>query len=103
MNIPLHYSKIHYISMTLPLILYLVGVLGFVLNRRNLLMLIVSIEIMLLAVTLIVLLAAQDYGDAVGQTYAAVIIAVAAAESAVGLGVLVAYYRLRGTVTLSTA
>nr|GEV56739.1 NADH dehydrogenase subunit 5, mitochondrial [Tanacetum cinerariifolium] len=58
-------------------------------------MLIVSIEVMLLAVTLVVLIAAHDYGDASGQTYAAVVIAVAAAESAVGLGVLVAYYRLR--------
>lgn len=86
--------------MTLPLLLYLVGVLGFVLNRRNLLILIVSIEVMLLAVTLVVLLAAQNYADSAGQTFAAVIISVAAAESAVGLGVLVAYYRLRGTVTL---
>lgn len=88
--------------MTLPLLLYLVGVLGFVLNRRNLLILIICIEVILLAVTLIVLLAANSYNDAEGQTYAAVIIAVAAAESAVGLGVLVGYYRLRGTVALST-
>ena len=89
--------------MTLPVLLYLVGVLGFVLNRRNLLMLIVSIELMLLAVTLLVLMAANDYADSTGQTYAVVIIAVAAAESAIGLGVLVSYYRLRGTVTLPSA
>lgn len=89
--------------MTLPILLYLIGVLGFVLNRRNLLMLIVSIELILLAVTLIVLFAAHDYSDSTGQTYATIIIAVAAAESAVGLGVLVAYYRLRGTVTLPAA
>lgn len=87
--------------MSLPLLLYLIGVLGFTLNRKNLLLLIVSIELMLLAVTLLVLVAANEYNDATGQTYAALIIAVAGAESAVGLGVLVAYYRLRGTVSLA--
>jgi len=89
--------------MTLPLLLYLVGILGFTLNRKNLLLIIVSIELMLLAVTLLVIIAAYGHNDATGQTYAAFIIAVAGAESAVGLGILVAYYRLRGTVTLPSA
>lgn len=87
--------------MTLPLLLYLVGILGFTLNRKNLLLMIISIELMLLAVTLLVVMAAYGYNDAVGQTFGAFIIAIAGAESAVGLGILVAYYRLRGTVTLS--
>ena len=89
--------------MSLPLLLYLIGVLGFTLNRKNLLLLIVSIELMLLAVTLLVIIAANEYNDAAGQTYAALIIAIAGAESAIGLGVLVAYYRLRGTVSLPVA
>lgn len=88
--------------MTLPLILYLIGILGFTLNRKNLLLLIVSIELMLLGVTILVVIAAHQYNDATGQTYAAFIISVAGAESAIGLGILVAYYRLRGTVTLSS-
>lgn len=88
--------------MTLPLVLYLVGVLGFTLNRRNLLILIVSIELMLLRVTLLILISAHDVNDAIGQVFAALIVSVAGAESAIGLGVLVAYYRLRGTVTLSS-
>lgn len=87
--------------MTLPLLLYLVGILGFTLNRKNLILLIVSIELMLLSVTLLVLISAHEYNDAIGQTYASFIISVAGAESAIGLGILVAYYRLRGTVTLS--
>lgn len=86
--------------MTLPLILFLVGVLGFTLNRRNLLLLIVSIELMLLAVTMLVLISSQGFDDAAGQSYAVYIIAVAGAESAIALGVLVAYYRLRGTIAL---
>ena len=88
--------------MTLPAILFLVGVLGFVLNRRNLILLIMSIELMLLAVTLLVLFAAHEYDDATGQAFAVYIIVVAGAESAIGLGILVAYYRLRGTIALTT-
>ena len=88
--------------MTLSLVLFLVGVLGFSLNRRSLLMLLVSIELMLLAVTLLVLTTANSYGDAAGMTFSIIIIATAGAESAIGLGVLVAYYRLRGTLSLSS-
>ena len=86
--------------MTLPLVLFLIGVLGFVLNRRNLILLLVSIELILLAVTLLVLVSANQYNDATGQAFAVYIIVVAGAESAIGLGILVAYYRLRGTISL---
>jgi NADH-ubiquinone oxidoreductase chain 4L len=86
--------------MTLSLVLFLVGVLGFSLNRRNLLMLLISIELMLLGVTLMVLTSAHDFNDSTGHTFAILIVATAGAESAIGLGVLVAYYRLRGTLTL---
>ncbi len=87
--------------MILSLVLFLVGVLGFSLNRRNLLMLLISIELMLLGVTLMMLTSAHDFNDSVGHTFAILIIATAGAESAIGLGVLVAYYRLRGTLTLA--
>jgi len=87
--------------MTTAHVLFLVGVLGFVLNRKNLILALLSIEVMLLAVSLLVLLAALDSQDATGQTYAIIVVAVAGAESAVGLGILVAYYRLRGNVSLT--
>jgi NADH-ubiquinone oxidoreductase chain 4L len=61
---------------------------------------IISIELILLAVTILILIAANEYNDSVGQSFAAIIIAVAGAESAIGLGILVAYYRLRGSVTI---
>ena len=89
--------------MALPFVLFLIGVLGFVLNRRNLILLLISIELMLLAVTLLVLIAAYEYNDVTGQTFGIYIIVVAGAESAIGLGILVAYYRLRGTIALPTA
>ena len=86
--------------MSLSLILFLIGVLGFVLNRRNLILLLISIEIILLSVTLIILIAANQYNDQIGQTFGVYIIIVAGAESAIGLGIIVAYYRLRGTIAL---
>lgn len=86
--------------MALPLVLFLIGVLGFVLNRRNLILLLISIELILLAVTLLVLIAADEYNDATGQIFGVYIIVVAGAESAIGLGILVSYYRLRGTIAL---
>lgn len=57
-------------------------------------------EIILLAVTLLILIAAYQYNDATGQTFGVYIIIVAGAESAIGLGILVAYYRIRGTIAL---
>ena len=87
--------------MSLPLILFLIGVIGFILNRRNLILLLISIEIILLSVTLLILIASNIYNDVNGQTFGIFIIIVAGAESAIGLGILVGYYRLRGSLDLS--
>ena len=86
--------------MNLSIILYLIGVLGFVLNRKNIILMLISIEIMLLAVTLLILINSLNYDDILGQTFAIYIISIAGAESAIGLGILVAFYRLRGTVAI---
>lgn len=88
--------------MTLSLILFLIGILGFVLNRKNLILMIISIEMMLLRVTLLVLISSYSHDDILGQTYALYIISIAGRESAIGLRILVAYYRLRGNITLQT-
>lgn len=86
--------------MNLTLILFLIGVLGFVLNRRNIILMLISIEIMLLAITFLILLGSLSFDDILGQTYAIYIISIAGAESAIGLGILVAFYRLRGSVAI---
>lgn len=86
--------------MNLSLILFLIGVLGFVLNRKNIILMLISIEIMLLAITFLILMASLSYDDILGQTFAIYIITIAGAESAIGLGILVAYYRLRGSITV---
>ena len=79
--------------MNLTLILFLIGILGFVLNRKNIILMLISIEIMLLAITFLILVSSLNIDDIIGQTYAIYIIVVAGAESAIGLGILVAFYR----------
>ena len=87
--------------MNISIILFVIGILGFVLNRNNIILMLISIELMLLAVTLLVLVSSYSFDDILGQTYSIYIIAIAGAESAIGLGILVAYYRLRGNISLS--
>nr|YP_009663709.1 NADH dehydrogenase subunit 4L [Dactylella tenuis]QCW06847.1 NADH dehydrogenase subunit 4L [Dactylella tenuis] len=86
--------------MNLSLLLFLVGIFGFVLNRKNIILMLISIEIMLLSITYLLLIYSLNFDDIVGQTFAVYIIAIAGAESAIGLGILVAYYRLRGTIAV---
>nr|YP_007476121.1 NADH dehydrogenase subunit 4L [Cantharellus cibarius]YP_009486050.1 NADH dehydrogenase subunit 4L [Cantharellus appalachiensis]YP_009486103.1 NADH dehydrogenase subunit 4L [Cantharellus lutescens]AGE93542.1 NADH dehydrogenase subunit 4L [Cantharellus cibarius]AWA82111.1 NADH dehydrogenase subunit 4L [Cantharellus appalachiensis]AWA82228.1 NADH dehydrogenase subunit 4L [Cantharellus lutescens] len=88
--------------MNLSLLLFLIGILGFVLNRKNIILMIISIEIMLLAVTLLILISSYSFNDSVGQTFSVYIISIAGAESVIGLSILVAYYRLRGNISLRT-
>lgn len=86
--------------MNLTLVLFLIGVLGFVFNRKNIILMLISIEIMLLSITFLILLSSINIDDIIGQTYAIYIIIVAGAESAIGLGILVAFYRLRGSISI---
>ena len=86
--------------MNLYLILFLIGILGFILNRKNIILMIIAIEIMLLSVTLLVLIMSYWFDDSIGQTFSIFIITIAGAESVIGLSILVAYYRLRGTISL---
>lgn len=75
------------------LILFIIGSLGFVLNRKNIILMIISIEIMLLAITLLILISSFGFDDNAGQAFSLYIIAIAGAESVIGLSILVAYFR----------
>jgi NADH-ubiquinone oxidoreductase chain 4L len=86
--------------MSFSLILFLIGILGFVLNKKNIILMLISIEIMLLSVTFLILVSSLCFDDILGQTFSIYIIAIAGAESAIGLGILVAYYRLRGSIAI---
>ena len=91
-------DQVYYL--TVAMILFLLGIWGLYLNRKNIILMLISIEMMLLAVTLLVIVSSFSFDDIVGQTYSIYIIAIAGAESAIGLGILVAFYRLRGSITL---
>ena len=81
--------------------IFLIAVLSFILNRKNIILMLISIEIMLLAVTFLILINSLLFEDILGQVFSIYIIVVAAAESAIGLGILVAFYRLRGNISLT--
>lgn len=86
--------------MRFSLILFLIGTLGFVLNKKNIILMLISIEIMLLAITFLILVSSLSFDDILGQIFSIYIIAIAGAESAIGLGLLVAFYRLRGSIAI---
>lgn len=86
--------------LTVNVILFFTGVLGIVLNRRNIIITIVSIEIILLASNLNFAIFSIYLDDIVGEIFVLFILTVAAAESAIGLSILTAYYKITGTVNL---
>jgi len=88
--------------MLIGIILFLISILSFVFNRKNILLMLISIELMLLSITLIILTNSLLFEDIIGQVFAIYIIVVAAAESAIGLGILVSFYRLRGNIIIIT-
>ena len=86
--------------LTVSIILFLMGIWGIFLNRKNIIIMLMSIELMLLAVNLNFLLFSVYLDDLVGQLFALLLLTVAAAESAIGLALLVIYYRVRGTIAV---
>lgn len=92
-------TNINYI-LNIVIILFLIGVLGLVLNRKNILITIMSIELMLLAVNLNFVLFSIYLDDVVGQIFVLFILTIAATESAIGLAILVGYYRLKNTIRI---
>jgi NADH-quinone oxidoreductase subunit K len=85
---------------TLAILLFLIGILGIVVNRKNIIIMLMSIELMLLAINLLFIVFSALLDNIVGQIFALYVLVVAAAESAIGLSILVAYYRVRGTISV---
>ena len=86
--------------MSFSILLFFIGIAGFVLNRKNIILMLISIEIMLLSVTFLILVSSLSFDDILGQTFAVYILTIAGAESAIGLVILIAYYRLRGSISI---
>ena len=87
---------VQYIAVNMSL--FLLGIWGIFMNRKNILVILMSIELMLLAVNMNFLVFSVYVEDVVGQVFALYVLTVAAAESAIGLALLVMYYRIRGSI-----
>jgi NADH-quinone oxidoreductase subunit K len=88
----------HYLSVAA--ILFTFGVFGIFLNRKNVIIILMSIELILLAVNINLVAFSTHLGDIVGQIYALFVLTVAAAETAIGLAILVVYFRNRGSIAV---
>ena len=84
-------------------ILFVLGVLGIFLNRKNVIVILMSIELMLLAVNINMVAFSSYLGDLVGQVFTMFVLTVAAAEAAIGLAILVSFFRTRGTIDVEDA
>ncbi|KKJ77516.1 MULTISPECIES: NADH-quinone oxidoreductase subunit NuoK [Kiloniella] len=81
-------------------VLFTLGIFGIFLNRKNVIVIMMSIELMLLAVNINFVAFSTHMGDLVGQVFAVFILTVAAAEAAIGLAILVIYFRNRGSIAV---
>ena len=88
----------HYLA--LAAILFTIGVFGIFLNRKNVIIILMSIELILLAVNINFVAFSAQLNDLAGQVFALLILTVAAAEAAIGLAILVIFYRNRGTIAV---
>ncbi|MFC5504712.1 MULTISPECIES: NADH-quinone oxidoreductase subunit NuoK [Hyphomicrobiales] len=88
----------HYLAV--GAILFTLGVLGIFLNRKNVIVILMSVELILLSVNLNFVAFSSFLNDIVGQVFALLVLTVAAAEAAIGLAILVVYFRNRGTIAV---
>ena len=84
-------------------LLFAIGAGGIFLNRKNVIVILMSIELMLLAVNINMVAFSVYLGDLVGQVFAFMVLTVAAAEAAIGLAILVSFFRNRGDISVETA
>ena len=88
----------HYLAVAA--ILFTLGIFGIFLNRKNVIIILMSIELILLAVNINLVSFSSFLGDIIGQVFALFVLTVAAAEAAIGLAILVVFYRNRGSIAV---
>jgi len=81
-------------------LLFNLGLLGIIINRQNLILILLSIELMLLAINLNFIFFSLYLDDILGELFALLILTVAAAESAIGLAIIISFFKLRGTILI---
>lgn len=85
----------------ITIILFLIGILGIFLVKKNIIIILMSIELMLLAININFIIFSIYLNDLTGQIFSLFILTVAAAESAIGLAILVVYYRIKGIISIN--
>ena len=88
--------------LALAAIVFTIGVLGIFLNRKNVIIILMSIELILLSVNINFVAFSAYLGNLIGQVFALFVLTVAAAEAAIGLAILVVYFRNRGSIAVET-
>ena len=83
---------------TYIIILFIIGMLGIFITRKNIIIILMCVELMLLAVNMNLIINSVYLDDILGQMFALFVLTIAAAESAIGLAILVVYYRINGTI-----
>ena len=86
----------HYL--TVAAALFVIGVFGIFLNRKNIIVILISVELILLSANINLVAFSAYHGDLAGQVFTLFILTVAAAEAAIGLAIIVCYHRNRGTI-----
>ena len=86
--------------LTVVTILFVIGVFGIFLNRKNVIIILMSIELMLLAINVMLVAFSAKNGDLTGQVFTLFVLTVAAAEAAIGLAILVCFFRNRGSIAV---
>jgi NADH:ubiquinone oxidoreductase subunit K len=84
----------------ISLSIFFIGLFGIFMNRKNILLIIVCVELILLGINFNFLISSYYLDDLLGQIFALFVLTVAAAESSIGLAILVVYYRIRGTISI---
>lgn len=86
--------------LSLSIIIFVIGAYGMVLSRKHVIIILVSLELMLLSININFVISAIFMDDLLGELYALIVLTVAAAEIAIGLAICIAYYRLRGGISI---
>jgi len=89
-----------YILFTLSISLFIIGILGVFITRKNLILILISIELMLLAINLGFIFFSYYIDDLIGIVFSIYVLTIAASEAAIGLALVVIYYRLRGLIAV---
>lgn len=95
----MNFDIMHFLFISI--LLFLIGLMGIFLVKKNIIIILMSIELILLAVNLNFIIFSVYLNDIIGQIFGLFIITVAAAESAIGLAILVVYYRIKGIISIN--